>query len=686
VINGSTAFVNNTSHANGGALALVEGLSVVFNPAVDVSFVENTAAVAGGAVLVSGAGVGPKFTNVSFISNSAQVGGAVSSVGSGNLKAVGDVESPNPTTFSGCQFIGNQATATGGAIESAAGQDELVDCLLRGNLAGVGGALRLAGITSVENCSFVENTSGNGEGSAVSNIGSIVRMTDISFMDNGFDCEPGTFLNFSVSGGAAGDPYESVCSGCETDCAECFFDEPSLVPSCTPVLDHSSSGGGSTTIATLSIDPGHWRATASSNDILACYHADACLGGVTGRAGYCSEGYKGPYCSVCSDGYTQELNFACRKCSGSTSGIVIVAVLVAAVLCGGVAVVSHVMAGEIAARRRGPLRSLLRNIPLQSVKIVIAAWQILTQFSAVANVTYPDVYQRFIDALDVFNFDLGWILSAGCVFDLNFHHRLVISTVGPIVALLFLAGTYIAATTSSGGAHSTMQIIWDRHVSMVLLLTFLVYSSVSSVLFNTFACEKLSDGNNYLRADYRIECDSSRHKAFQVYGGIMIVLYTVGIPVLYGYLLFRDREILEQGTAYRGDNPRVKTTSDLWEPYKPSAFYYEVVECGRRILLAGVVVFIYPNSAAQIAITLMMSFVFAILSEGVAPYASRWDTWLSRIGHAVVFVSMYVALLLKVDVSDERAGSQKVFEALLVCTHACMVLVIVIETIVLTCS
>lgn len=41
---------------------------------------------------------------------------------------------------------------------------------------------------------------------------------------------------------------------------------------------------------------------------------------------------------------------------------------------------------------------------------------------------------------------------------------------------------------------------------------------------------------------------------------------------------------------------------------------------------------------------------------------------------------MYVALLLKVDVSDERADSQSVFEAVLVTVHACMILSVVVET------
>ncbi|CAM9320022.1 unnamed protein product [Ectocarpus sp. 12 AP-2014] len=220
---------------------------------------------------------------------------------------------------------------------------------------------------------------------------------------------------------------------------------------------------------------------------------------------------------------------------------------------------------------------------------------------------------------------------------------------------------------------------------MVLLLVFLVYSSVSSLVFQTFACDQLDGGGEYLRADYRIECDSSKHQGFRVYAGFMILLYPVGIPAFYGALLFRDRDVLEKDPDGREDPPRVASISNLWQPYRPSVYCYEVIECGRRILLTGLVVFIYPNTAAQIAITLIMTVVFAVLSEALHPYAQAWDTWVSRVSHAVVFMSVYVALLLKVDVSDEKGSSQKVFEAVLVTAHACMILAVVVETILLGC-
>lgn len=86
----------------------------------------------------------------------------------------------------------------------------------------------------------------------------------------------------------------------------------------------------------------------------------------------------------------------------------------------------------------------------------------------------------------------------------------------------------------------------------------------------------------------------------------------------------------------------------------------KVVECFRRIALTGFAVFIYHDSSAQIAIVLMLAAVFMVISEIMAPFAKSLEMWLYRAGHYVVFASMYLALLLRVDVSGEREQSQDV--------------------------
>ena len=301
------------------------------------------------------------------------------------------------------------------------------------------------------------------------------------------------------------------------------------------------------------------------------------------------------------------------------------------------------------------------------------------QFASVSSVTFPNAYQKLLDGVNFLNFDLTWAFSAGCFLEIDFHDRLLWTTIPPIVIMILLGGTYAVAVYRIRETQGTdLSNVRQKHVSMALLVTCLVYSSVSSMLFQMFACDGLDDGKRYLRADYTIDCDSQKHRAFQIYASLMMLVYPLGIPVVYAVLLFNNRRMLREENC-REESLAARSILGLWKPYKPERYYYEVIECSRRILLTGVVVFIYPNSGAQIAAAVAIAVVFVFVSEALAPFHSPWDNWISRLGHAILFVSMYLALLLKVDVSGEDSYSQKAFEVVLVAAHGCMVLLVVAE-------
>lgn len=65
------------------------------------------------------------------------------------------------------------------------------------------------------------------------------------------------------------------------------------------------------------------------------------------------------------------------------------------------------------------------------------------------------------------------------------------------------------------------------------------------------SCDDLDGGMSYLRADYRTDCYSPTHQALQIYAACTIAIYTVGIPVLYVVLLFRNRKVLMYESARR---------------------------------------------------------------------------------------------------------------------------------------
>ena len=103
------------------------------------------------------------------------------------------------------------------------------------------------------------------------------------------------------------------------------------------------------------------------------------------------------------------------------------------------------------------------------------------------------------------------------------------------------------------------------------------------------------------------------------------------------------------------------------------------MECFRRFALTGLAVFIYPESSAQVAVVLLLAAVFMVVSEILAPFKRPIDMWLYRMGHYVVFASMFLALLLRVDVSNEREQSQEVFSGVIIIAHAVMLLVVVAQ-------
>ena len=133
---GATRFVNNECGANGGGMALVQSLRVSFKNG-DILFSGNTAGSSGGAVFIGGVGIGTVFENVSFVENTAQIGGGVRVTASGTTMTV-DIDNKqlaNPTTFDRCSFVGNVAFGTGGAVDSASGQDVFANTFFKGNVA-----------------------------------------------------------------------------------------------------------------------------------------------------------------------------------------------------------------------------------------------------------------------------------------------------------------------------------------------------------------------------------------------------------------------------------------------------------------------------------------------------------------------------------------------------------------------
>jgi hypothetical protein len=84
----------------------------------------------------------------------------------------------------------------------------------------------------------------------------------------------------------------------------------------------------------------------------------------------------------------------------------------------------------------------------------------------------------------------------------------------------------------------------------------------------------------------------------------------------------------------------------LWEPYKNEYWYWEVIECYRRIILTSLVSIISPGSPLQSLSAILFTLIFIRLYAYFLPYAEPSDNILAELGQAQVFVTFFIALII----------------------------------------
>jgi hypothetical protein len=421
--------------------------------------------------------------------------------------------------------------------------------------------------------------------------------------------------------------------------------------------------------------------------------------------------------------------YSCVACSNNTGYVVLIIILV--LLAAALAYVMHELVdvgslsdASTAAGAHTSHLAKLKALPWSKLRTPVVVYQILTQFVNITGLQMPDLYKDFLAWIDVINLNIGWTFSVGCVTSINFYNKLLVTTLTPLVLTGILFLTYKVAChrsmviafddnpTAAAAAASSMKArthrlekVRARHRLAFLVMTFLIYATVSTTVFQTFACDNTKGlGGNYLRADYSIQCDTTTHTLYRLYAAVMILVYPLGTPAAYGYLLWTHRHQLRNlpvtdtnttatdttngvddddveaseslvEDSKNDDNADLQSIGFLWQAYRPQMFYWELIECLRRLLLTGAIVFIYPNTTTQAAVACLLALVSMAVVAAYSPHKEATDKRVYITGSAIIFLSMFLALLIKANVNEADTRSQKAYSALLVLLNVAIVVI-----------
>ncbi|CAM9929388.1 unnamed protein product, partial [Phaeothamnion confervicola] len=360
-----------------------------------------------------------------------------------------------------------------------------------------------------------------------------------------------------------------------------------------------------------------------------------------------------------------------------------------------------------AAGAAGATAAILRQIPWDKLRAPLVALQIMIQYISITGIRFPPMLESFFSWIALLTLELGWIFSAPCALGFDFYDKLLALTLMPLALGALFGASHLLAQWRASGDAVRQRRTGRRHLSAVLVLSFFVYSSVSSACFQTFACDNLGGGKSFLRADYSISCDTLTHRSYEVYAGFMALFYAVGIPCFYLFLLWSHRRGFgmrrSESTAAvsrvgstaavsrvgstttvskpqeRLRDPKLATSRFLWRPYRAPLFYWEVVECGRRLLLTGVLAFILPGSPGQSAVACLLAVVTLAVYAAFWPLEDRLDGYAYVLSCFTIFAVMFLGLVMEAEVSGDTNGSGTVLAMLVVVLTVFLVAAVLLQ-------
>lgn len=376
---------------------------------------------------------------------------------------------------------------------------------------------------------------------------------------------------------------------------------------------------------TMAPKKGYWRDNAMSDTFYQCPNVDACLGGEDpfNATGLCAKGYRSNLCNGCSSGYSQSGQASCLECNEYAYTVLILTAYAIAYS----AIVSMLIYQNLkTVFKPKSLLSVYLRVLVNYIQLTI----ILTSFK----LDWPGI----IVSINSFNSEIGamsnQIVDLGCVTSGNteFVKALIVSFI-PIIAFALI----LIFWSMSKLIFNTNKTI-DYIISSMVVSVFIFHSMLTKTMFELLKCTELNKGEYWLTSNLSVRCWDDSHIAV-IYSCIVpsIIVWSIGFPALVLSILCRRRQSLE------GESVKLRY-GFLYRGYKPKVFFWEFAVLYRKILVIMCSVFLADNIPVQALVVTMILLGCMYFQNKTKPFVHDNLNSLEIRGILVAFVSIYFGM------------------------------------------
>ena len=435
-----------------------------------------------------------------------------------------------------------------------------------------------------------------------------------------------------------------------------------------------------------------------------CPRQESCTGGIDSN---CSTGYKGPLCELCSDGHYKQLK-KCELCPTKTWMIGQLSIVAAVII---ITIAILVWSSKKESKKNLGRSSV--DILLGRLKIVIGFYQVtFGLLEAFAYIKWPDSLALIGKYSQVLQLNVFQIAPVHCLFP-----ELKIDAFGDLFSILTINALVIILSICVFGIRKlylrlrstlddqqkalkmsqTKEFIY-RNVFFILYVTYLS-TCLKTAAVLPLACRTLcsddekDDCTRYLKADFGINCNSSRYNRLVIVGYVAVG-YVLFLPAAsFLILLLSERKALlttqndDEGESCHDDNEAKSAElltglRFLFENYRSSAWYWELVDTVRKVILTSGLILIGSESRSYAGLACIISGIYAVAFAVKKPVVDPFENRLMLTSLTVTFINLGIGAVSKIPsenipTSVDHSVDKIMFELLVVAANASVILLVI---------
>jgi hypothetical protein len=317
-----------------------------------------------------------------------------------------------------------------------------------------------------------------------------------------------------------------------------------------------------------------------------------------------------------------------------------------------------------------------------ALKINITMWQIVSIMPFALDMKFPDVYTLIVTELNIFNIDVSRSSLVSCTAGYSYDaiDSLVVDTTYPVIVavIIWLAHSLHLALKQSRSCSTTDATLKANYHKAFLVFTYLILPSTAAKIFQIFSCQDVDPDDDvkgddeYMTVDYSVSCSSFKYRFGFAWAIASILVYPVGIPAYYFYVLYSNKESIQSRESITTKTEHILATGDhvnhqlesillLFEAYEPKYWYWEVIETIKRLMLTGVLVLIAQGSAVQIIVGISLSLFFIALYDTYPPFADPTVGRVEAVSQRQILCVFCLALLIEANFGSVSTVALDVF-------------------------